>query len=357
MRSIQFLALLAVTVIISACTNSETAQRPQETTTELQTAVRETTETSNSPQPQSTPIPFQEMTIPYLRAKTFESQLGDLRLYQDAANYTSYLTSYPSENGERINALLTRPKGNPPTGGWPAVVFVHGYIPPASYQTTTRYIDHVDFLARNGFVVFKIDLRGHGNSEGEAGGGYYSDDYVQDTLYARAALQNSDFVKENGVGLWGHSMAGNVTMRALASKPEIPAIVIWGGAVYTYADMREFQIQDNSYRPPASNAPSRQERQRLFDTHGNFDPNSAFWKQVAPSNYFSDINGAVQFHHAVNDDVVNVGYSRNAKKLLDAASVQTELYEYPTGGHNITGSSFNQAMQRTADFYKKHLQR
>jgi dipeptidyl aminopeptidase/acylaminoacyl peptidase len=150
-------------------------------------------------------------------------------------------------------------------------------------------------------------------------------------------------------------MAGNVTMRALAAKPDIPAIVIWAGAVYTYSDMRQFQIDDNSYRPPPSNAPSRQERQRLFEIHGNFDPNSPFWKQVAATNYLSEIQGAIQIHHAVNDDVVNIGYSRNLISLLSKTSVEHELYEYPSGGHNITGSSFNQAMQRTVDFYKTHL--
>lgn len=52
-------------------------------------------------------------------------------------------------------------------------------------------------------MVFKIDLRGHGESEGEAGGGYYSDDYIQDTLYARAVLQSTDFVDGDNIGLWG----------------------------------------------------------------------------------------------------------------------------------------------------------
>src|SRR5690606_8606887 len=105
-------------------------------------------------------------------------------------------------------------------------------------------------LARNGFVVFKIDLRGHAESEGEAGGGYYGSDYVVDTLNARAALASSDFVNPKKIGHWGHSMAGNVTSRALAAMPEIPAVTIWGGAVYTYSDMQKYGIDDNSYRPP-----------------------------------------------------------------------------------------------------------
>ena len=47
----------------------------------------------------------------------------------------------------------------------------------------------MDYLAQNGFVVFKIDLRGHGDSEGEPGGGYFGADYVTDTLNAHSALE------------------------------------------------------------------------------------------------------------------------------------------------------------------------
>ena len=55
------------------------------------------------------------------------------------------------------NGLLTVPLGDVPAGGFPAIVFVHGYIPPEIYRTTERYVDYVDALARSGFVVFKID--------------------------------------------------------------------------------------------------------------------------------------------------------------------------------------------------------
>src|SRR5690606_32073025 len=99
--------------------------------------------------------------------------------------------------------------------------------PPSQYSTVTQYDDYIDFLARSGFVVFKIDLRGHGDSEGEAGGGYYGSDYIVDTLNAYSALEHADFVNPHAIGLWGHSMAGNVVLRSMVAKPDIPAAVIW----------------------------------------------------------------------------------------------------------------------------------
>ena len=89
------------------------------------------------------------------------------------ANYYRYDASYLSE-GLKIYALLTVPYGETPPTGWPAIVFNHGYIPPDVYRTTERYIAYVDNLAQHGYIVFRIDYRGHDRSEGAAAGAYGS---------------------------------------------------------------------------------------------------------------------------------------------------------------------------------------
>lgn len=295
---------------------------------------------------------FQELTIPYLRARKYESKLGELREYQDNSAYTSFLTSYDSD-GLKINGLLTIPKDG--EDKHPAIVFVHGYIPPTIYETTTRYIDHADYLARNGYVVFKIDLRGHGDSEGNAGGAYYSGDYVIDTLNAYSALQNADFVYPNRIGLWGHSMAGNVTFRSFVVNKNIPAIAIWAGGVYTYEDLASFGLNDNSYRPPVDNTRRSEERARLRSDYGDFNKESWFWQRVVPTNYLDEVKGAVALFHAKNDNVVNVGYSTNLDSVLDNTPIYHQINTYETGGHNIEGSSFSEAMSETVLFFDKFL--
>lgn len=312
----------------------------------------------NSP----TPFPFEEMTIPYLRSRTYQSSLADLNQVTETPTYIGYLTSYDSD-GLKVNGYLTIPKGDPSTGsgqgtpqnGWPAIIFVHGYIAPSTYQTLENYSAYVDYLAKSGFVVFKIDLRGNGQSEGEPGGAYYSSDYIIDTLNARVALQKSDFVNPKAVGLWGHSMAGNVVSRALAADPTIPAVDIWAGAAYTYSDFSEFGIMDNSYQPPPTQTPSRRKRNEMFEKYGQFNPNNSFWKLVPMTNYLEDIKGAIQINHATDDPVVSIEYSRNLNSLLDKTSIPHKLNEYSSGGHNLTGVSFNEAMQNTVEFFKKYL--
>ncbi len=303
--------------------------------------------------PTPTPLPYADMTIPSLRNRKYTSKLGLMQKISDNASYTSYRTSYDSD-GLTIYGLLTVP--NDGVAKHPAIVFVHGYIPPAQYRTDERYVAYVDYLARNGFVVFKIDLRGNDQSQGTASGAYYSSGYVIDTLNARAALMSADFVNPAAVGLWGHSMAGNIVMRAFAARPEIPAVDIWAGAGYTYADLTAYGLHNNSYRPLApSGRAGRGEQQGVRQMYGQFTTASPFWRQVAVTDYLKDLKGAIEIHHAVDDDVVSIEYSRNLMKLLDATAVPHQLFEYPTGGHNITDPSFSIAMERTVGFYKKYL--
>ena len=305
--------------------------------------------------PTPTPMPYADMTIPYLRNRRYVSKLGALQKIAENSSYTSYRTSYNSD-GLTIYGLLTVPKNIPSTrsGPWPAIVFVHGYIPPAQYRTDERYVAYVDYLARNGFVVFKIDLRGNDQSQGTPSGAYYSSGYVIDTLNARAALASSAFVNPNAIGLWGHSMAGNVVMRAFAARPEIPAVVIWAGAGYTYADLASYGLHDTSYQRAGLRDPHALP-QGVRSYYGAFSASNPFWRQVAVTDYLKDLKGAIEIHHAVDDDVVSIEYSRNLMKLLDQTSVLHQLFEYPTGGHNIEDPSFSTAMARTVAFFTKYL--
>ncbi|EKD95679.1 MAG: Dipeptidylaminopeptidase/acylaminoacyl-peptidase, partial [uncultured bacterium] len=142
---------------------------------------------------------------------------------------------------------------------------------------------------------------------------------------------------------------------ALGANPEIPAVVIWAGAVYTYSDFSEYSIEDNSYQPPPADSLARKKRNEMFEKYGTFDPNSNFWKQVPMTNYLSDIKGAISLNHAVDDPVVDIRYSRNLNSLLDKTSISHELNEYSSGGHNIAGSNFNLAMENAVEFFRKYL--
>ena len=128
------------------------------------TPARPATPTSvPAPTPLPTPTPH-PLTIAALRAREYPG--SDLVIEQTltpGSNYNRYIASYRSE-GLKIYALLTVPRGQRPPSGWPVIIFNHGYIPPAQYRTTERYVAYVDAFARNGYIVLKPDYRGHGNA-------------------------------------------------------------------------------------------------------------------------------------------------------------------------------------------------
>ena len=275
------------------------------------------------------------------------------------SNYHQHLVSYNSE-GNKIYGLLTIPSGEPPEGGYKAIVFNHGYIPPTAYRTTERYNAYVDYLARSGFVVFKIDYRGHGQSEGEASGSYFSPGYTIDSITALKSLQTMDIIDPQGIGMWGHSMAGNLVLRAMLIEPDIKAGVIWAGAVYSYDDFVKYGIDDNTYRPPAPPATQeasdrRRGSREIFDTFGRPDTQVDYWKAVSLTENIEFLNSPLQLHHAMDDTVVNIGYSFDLAVVLQVNGKEYEFYNYEGGGHNLISPYFDQAMLRTVEFFRNNL--
>jgi dipeptidyl aminopeptidase/acylaminoacyl peptidase len=295
-----------------------------------------------------------DLTIAALRER--EIVASDILLEEalpNGTNYARYIASYQSE-GLKIYGLLTIPFGNVPEGGFKAIVFNHGYIPPDSYVTTERYVAYVDALAQAGFVVFKIDMRGHGESEGEPMGSYFSPAYTIDAISALRSLQRMNIIDPDGIGMWGHSMAGNLVLRAMLVEPAVKAGVIWAGAVYSYDDFERYSITDTSFvRVPDS--PGQRRSRAIFETYGRPDTTQPFWRAVSLTANIDYLENPVQIHHAVNDDVVNIAYSRDLAAVLRTAGKTYEYYEYDSGGHNIGSPAFETAMQRTIAFFRAYL--
>ena len=162
------------------------------------------------------------------------------------SNYSRYVVSYLSD-GYKIYALMTVPDGPKPATGWPAIIFNHGYIPPAQYRTTERYVAYQDAIARSGYIVFKSDYRGHGSSQGPPEGAYGYPGYTDDVLNALASVKAFKDADPNRIGMWGHSLGGQLTLRAMVVAQDIKAGVIWGGVVAPYPNI--FARDPNRQRP------------------------------------------------------------------------------------------------------------
>lgn len=278
---------------------------------------------------------------------------------EPGVNYSRQIVSYKSD-GLKIYALLTIPTGEVPGDGFPAVVFNHGYIPPEEYRTTERYIAYTDAFSRNGYVLLRPDYRGHGNSEGEASGGYGSNGYTIDVLNALSSLRKHDAVNPEKIGMWGHSMGGHVTMRSMVVDPSIKAGVIWAGVVGPYPDLF-LRNQGSNLNPhvtprPISVSTSSRGRWRteLIEKYGKYEENKKFWDSLSAVGYAEDLSGPIQFHHGTADSSVPVGVSEYIEPILKKAGKSGGLFLYPGDDHDIT-ANFGIAIQRSVEFFDKYL--
>lgn len=272
------------------------------------------------------------------------------------SNYSRYIVSYKSE-GLKIYALLTVPNGEAPAEGWPAIVFNHGFIPPAEYQTTERYIAYTDAFSSNGYVLLRPDYRGHGNSEGSPSGAYGSNGYTIDVLNALASLKKYPNVNPEKIGFWGHSMGGFITLRSMVVRDDIKAGVIWAGVVGSYEDLFERWRRRGLTGTPSPGVTSTRGgswRQTLTARFGSPSENLEFWKSLSANSFLSDISGPVQLQHGTADSSVPIEFSRTLEKQLKDAGKTVELFEYEGDDHNIA-ANFNIAAQRSVEFFDKYL--
>ncbi|KKQ23702.1 MAG: hypothetical protein US40_C0007G0016 [Candidatus Roizmanbacteria bacterium GW2011_GWC2_37_13] len=277
---------------------------------------------------------------------------------ESGSNYKRYIASYKSE-GLKIYALLTVPNGPVPRSpkgevGWPVVIFNHGYIPPAEYQTTERYIAYTDGFSRNGYIVFRSDYRGHGSSEGEATGGYGSNNYTIDILNAVESMKKYKDADPNRIGMWGHSMGGFITLRNMVVSKDIKAGVIWAGVVASYPDLINNWRRRNFSPPPGIPSRALSWRNQLINQYGSPEENPEFWNSISANSFLKDISGPLQLHHGTEDSSVPVLFSEKLEEQIKAAGKTVELYKYEGDDHNI-GNNFNIAMQRSVEFFDKYL--
>lgn len=288
------------------------------------------------------------MSIEALRSRSYEgSDFVIEQVLEPGSNYDRYVVSYLSD-GLKIYAMMTIPRAEKPPTGFPVVIFNHGYIPPAEYRTTERYVAYVDAFARSGYIVIKSDYRGHGSSEGDAESAYGSPAYVIDVLNALASARRYPDADPNRVGMWGHSMGGYITLRAMVADQNIKAGVIWAGVVASYHDLFE------SWFGRGGSGRSSGWRSSLIEQYGTPSDNPAFWNGLSANSYLADLTGPVQIHHGTNDTTVPYAYSVTLDEQIRAAGKTTELFLYPRDDHNIA-TNRDDALTLSVAFFHQHV--
>lgn len=246
----------------------------------------------------------------------------------DNSKYTSYLISYPSDN-LKIYGLMNVPKGD---GAFPVIVLNHGYYNPSSFNSGDGTKTAGDILAKEGYITVASDYRGHGRSDNDKGRrGGHRPEYAIDVLHLVASIKSIDKADPKRIGMWGHSMGGEVSLRTIEATDKIKAVVLWAPTSGNAAENHAFY----GGRDTSSSNP---------DLEG-----------ISPINYLQYITAPVSIHQGLEDTEVKPEWSVGLQEALEKEGKEVEYFEYEGQDHNFRNFGWDEISKRTITFYDKYL--
>ncbi len=260
-------------------------------------------------------------------------QVGEIKLEEMLSNnsyYTSYQISYPSDD-LKIYGMMNVPNGD---GPFPVIILNHGYFNQSSFQSGDGTQTMADILARQGYLTLASDYRGFGESENDSQGSRgHNPNYSIDVLNLIESVKSLKKADPNRIGLWGHSMGGEVSMRAIEATDKIKAVALWAPTSANAADNHAFY---GGGRNTPANSPA--------EIDG-----------TSPINYLKYIQTPISLHQGLADTEVKPEWSKQLKEALEKEGKTIEYFEYEGQDHNFRNLGWDLISQRTLEFYNKYL--
>jgi dipeptidyl aminopeptidase/acylaminoacyl peptidase len=305
-------------------------------------------------------------TIDELTQTKPATELKFERALDDGRSFTSYLVSYRNR-GLRLHALVAVPRSTPPDAGFPVLVANHGTHPdPPRYGFTAQGVDSrpgdyyrsvPELYASRGFMVVMPDYRGHNVSEGGeyAHGFLASSYYAEDVLALLGALDSLEHADTSNVFMWGHSLGGEVTLKAMLATDRVRGASIWstvGGSIWDQAYFYSAREgADAAHDGSAVPKDAFVQLKRELDAFG-----SAYdWRQSDPLLYIDRLSVPVALHHARLDAGADYDWSRRLAAQLYALGKTYEFHTYPVSEHFFEGANRETAADRDARFFRSLL--
>jgi uncharacterized protein len=298
--------------------------------------------------------PVHPYTIQALRDREYPG--SDIKVERDLGDqgaFKSYVISYMSD-GLKLNALMNVPDADKPEGGFPVIVLNHGFIAPTVYDTVSSYKSYMDQYSRQGFLVFKPDYRGHNDSEGQPVSAHNSPDYTVDVLNLVSSIKKHPDANPDEIGMWGHSMGGGITLRALAVSQDIKAAALLAGVVASPQSF--YNYWQNFKDSPSIPSWIKENANKTLAEFGTPNSNPDLWNAISPYSYIGDFSAPIQIHHGTADKDVPIVFSEELDKALTEAGKPVEYFVYQNGDHNLAGAARSLVLARTFGFFKDKLQ-
>lgn len=264
-----------------------------------------------------------------LRKREFRG--GEIKIEQNLGrqiNYTNYLFSYPSDN-LKIYGMMNIPDGG---GPFPVILLNHGYFNQSSFSSGDGTDGMADILAAQGYITLASDYRGFGKSENDGEGSRgHNPNYAIDVLNLIASIPTLPKADRNRIGMWGHSMGGEVSLRTAEATNKVRAIVLWAPTSGKTSDNASFYG-------------GRTQSNQDSDDGG-----------TSPIDYLRYVESPISLHQGLSDTEVNPQWSKELNNSLKKEDKQVEYFEYEGQDHNFKNLGWDLISERTIDFYDRYL--
>jgi dipeptidyl aminopeptidase/acylaminoacyl peptidase len=215
------------------------------------------------------------------------------------------------------------------------IILCHGYFHPDKYATGNGSWRAADYLAENGYLTISPDYRGHAASD--RGASFYHIGYAQDVLHLIASLRTVDKADPRRIGLWGHSMGGAVALKSAVVSKQVDAVALFGAV---HADERVNYLYGMGDGP--------------VSWFGSPQNNRIGYKRISPINYL-DLSPPLSIHHGTGDTIVPYQWSEDLYEAAEKQGVIADLFLYEGAEHTFLGPEWDEAMERTLEFYDQYV--
>ncbi len=374
--------LVILVLILTACLPAPTVA----TQTVLPQTVQPTAVITDVQTQTQTPIPtptltFSDAIYPYtidgLRAREYPGgKIEVVGVLDQTENYTSYLIHYPSD-GLTITGIMQIPaKGKPP---FPVIVMNHGFFSRTEYVAGDGTDRAAEFLNKRGYLTIAPDYRSWGQSD--SGPSLFYSGLAIDVVNLLASIPSIPEADPSRVGLWGHSMGGGVTMKALtiigdnvsavgdgAAQINVRAAVVystvsadqgdvlarWGLGCFGNVIEGEMRSDCNSSDVIPLSLPVE-----LLDSYyvAAYDPDAL--SEISPIHHLDLVAVPVQIHYGTRDGEELSGTPTEwSTKLYQAfldAGKPAKLFPYEGQRHSFIGDAWFKFMEEVATFFDANV--
>ncbi len=256
--------------------------------------------------------------------------------YQDAHLHTEYGT-LKAKDGQTLYYSLLKPSHFSPLKKYP--VFLSTYGGPHSQHVSRKWGNLFDqYMAQQGFVVFRLDNRGSFRRERSFTDANYHQlgkVEIEDQLSGIEWLGQQSFVDAKRIGVFGWSYGGFMSLRLLAAASDKIAMGV------SVAPVTDWTLYDTHYTEQFMGMPKQ---------------NAAGYTDSSVYAHLDGLTSPLLLMHGMADD--NVLFT-NTTRMIDALvqrNVHFELMTYPGAKHGISGRAAQRHVYGNIEaFFKKNL--